>query len=190
MKLSNVTLNESPDITNIYSPKILSDSLSMIILHKLNPLAKTFIWRCDDDTDLHKKRSMVNTNAIGQNDELSIITFMAFILIVTSYIVNEIADNTFLTMSSNVGSNINPEDATSILSKIRINNVNKVIIGTLNINSSPPKFEQLKLIISNYIDVFVIQETKLDPSFRDDQFVISGYTKPYRLDRIDRVGAF
>ena len=53
---------------------------------------------------------------------------------------------------------------------IRINNVTKVIIGTLNIYSLPPKFEQLKLIISNYIDVFVIQETKLDPSFTDEHF--------------------
>ena len=34
-----------------------------------------------------------------------------------------------------------------------------------------------------YIDVFVIQETKLDPSFTGEHFVISGYTKPYRLDR-------
>ena len=65
MKLSNTTLNKS-------------DSFSMIALHKLNPLANTFIWGCDDDTDLHKKGSMVNTNAIGQNDELLIITFMAF----------------------------------------------------------------------------------------------------------------
>ena len=47
----------------------------------------------------------------------------------------------------------------------------------------PPKFEQLKLIIGNYLDILVIQETKLDPSFSDEQFMISGYTKPYRLDR-------
>ena len=47
----------------------------------------------------------------------------------------------------------------------------------------PPKFEQLKLIIGNYLDILVIQETKLDPSFSIEQFMISGYTKPYRLDR-------
>ena len=66
MKLSYATLNESPDITNIYSPKILSDSFIMIAIHKLNPLAKIFTWGCDDDADLHDKGSMVTTNAIGR----------------------------------------------------------------------------------------------------------------------------
>ena len=37
--------------------------------------------------------------------------------------------------------------------------------------------------MGNYIDVLVIQETKVDPSFSDRQFVINGYKKPYRLDR-------
>ena len=145
---------------------MFSDSFSMTALYKVNPFGQTFIWGRDDYTGLHKKGRMVNTNAIGQNDELWIITFMVFILIITSYIVNEISDNTFVTKSSNVGSNINPEDVTIIRSEIRIKNVNKVIIGTLNINSLLPKFEQLKLIRNNYIDV--IQETKLDLSFTDE----------------------
>ena len=46
-----------------------------------------------------------------------------------------------------------------------------------------PKFEQLKLIIGNYLDILVIQETKLDPSFSIEQFMICGYAKPYRVDR-------
>ena len=84
---------------------------------------------------------MLTTNAIGQNDELSHYHFYG---LYPDSIANEISDNTFVTKSSNVGSNINPEDATSIPSENRIKNVNKVIIGTLNINSLPPKFEQLK----------------------------------------------
>ena len=74
-------------------------------------------------------------------------------------------------------------DATKILKDIRVKNVNRIIIGTLNINSLAGKFEQLKLIIGNYLDIFVIQETKLDASYPDAQFVIPGYSKPYRLDR-------
>ena len=35
-----------------------------------------------------------------------------------------------------------------------------VLIGTLNINSLSSKFEQLKVIIGNYLDVLIIQETK------------------------------
>ena len=40
--------------------------------------------------------------------------------------------------------------------------INKVIIGTLNINSLPNKFDQLREIVLNYFDVLVITETKLD----------------------------
>ena len=39
------------------------------------------------------------------------------------------------------------------------------------------------MLIRNYLDILVIEETKLDPSFPDDQFFIEGYSKPYRLDR-------
>ena len=45
------------------------------------------------------------------------------------------------------------------------------------------KFEQLKLLIANYLDVLVIEETKLDPNFPTEQFLTEGYIKPYRLDR-------
>ena len=33
------------------------------------------------------------------------------------------------------------------------------------------------------MDIIVIGETKLDDTFPDNQFVISGFKKPYRLDR-------
>ena len=36
------------------------------------------------------------------------------------------------------------ETADNILRRIRVKNVNKIIFGTLNINSLAPKFEQLK----------------------------------------------
>lgn len=75
------------------------------------------------------------------------------------------------------------EDANSILKKLRINNVNRVIIGTLNINSLPGKFDQLKEVIGNNLDVLVIQETKLDSSFPAQQFIFPGFSEPYRLDR-------
>ena len=77
-----------------------------------------------------------------------------------------------------------PENsANSLLKDIRIKNVHRLIIGTLNINFIAPKFEQLKEVIGNHLDIFTIQETKIDKSFPDDQFEIDGYHKPYRLDR-------
>lgn len=82
-----------------------------------------------------------------------------------------------------VGKNINSEDAFSILRNIRVKNVNKLMIGCLNINSLASKFDILKEIIGNHLDILVLVETKLDTSFPTEQFLITGYTNPYRLNR-------
>ena len=75
------------------------------------------------------------------------------------------------------------QDVTNILKDIRIKNVNRLIIGNLNINSIPNKFDQLKAVIPGYIDILVLVETKVDVSFPESQFKIEGYSIPYRLDR-------
>ena len=75
------------------------------------------------------------------------------------------------------------QDVTNILKDIRIKNVNRLIIGNLNINSIPNKFDQLKAVIPGYIDILVLVETKVDVSFPESQFIIEGYSIPYRLDR-------
>ena len=41
----------------------------------------------------------------------------------------------------------------------------------------------LSNIISGKVDILVVSETKLDSSFPVSQFLISGYTTPYRYDR-------
>ena len=38
-------------------------------------------------------------------------------------------------------------------------------------------------LIKDKIDIFLISETKLDSSFPSGQFVIKGYSTPFRLDR-------
>ena len=45
------------------------------------------------------------------------------------------------------------------------------------------KFDQLKIIIQDYIDILIIQETKLDSTFPKGQFHIDGYLPPFRRDR-------
>ena len=72
---------------------------------------------------------------------------------------------------------------TSMLDKIRTKYFDRLIIGNLNINSLSSKFDQLKLLIQGKIDILIITETKLDDGFPTEQFTISGYSKPYRLDR-------
>ena len=74
-------------------------------------------------------------------------------------------------------------NAQEILKEMRIKNVNNIIIGTLNINSLAPKFEQLEEIVGKSLDILTIQETKLDDSFPTQQFILNGYSEPYRLDR-------
>ena len=58
------------------------------------------------------------------------------------------------------------------IKNLRLRNVNKVIIGNININSLPNKFEQLKELVIKHIDVLLlITETKLDDSFPTSQFL-------------------
>ena len=73
-------------------------------------------------------------------------------------------------------------DANKYLNNLRLTNLNRLIIGHLNINSIRDKFEALKLIIKNNLDILVVSETKLNDTFPDSQFHMEGY----RLIRKDR----
>ena len=74
-------------------------------------------------------------------------------------------------------------DPNNLLNNIRISNANKLIIGQLNINSLRNKFDALKTIISGKIDILVITESKLDESFPTNQFLIYGFSLPFRRYR-------
>ena len=74
-------------------------------------------------------------------------------------------------------------DTLEHLNELRLKNVNKLVISHLNINPLSNKFDHLKLIIKNKVDILVITETKLDSSFPDSQFKSDGFRQPYRLDR-------
>ena len=45
------------------------------------------------------------------------------------------------------------------------------------------KFDQLKETVLKYVDVLVVTETKLDDTFLTSQFLVTGFSVPYRLDR-------
>ena len=75
-----------------------------------------------------------------------------------------------------------------VLQNIKLSNKNKIIRGHLNINSIRNKFEQLKVIFKDRIDILMISETKIDSTFPESQFFIEGYSKPYRLDRTKHGG--
>ena len=56
------------------------------------------------------------------------------------------------------------------LNEIRLKNINKSVVYHLNINSLSNKFDRLKLIIKNKVDILVITETKLDSTSTDKVF--------------------
>ena len=69
------------------------------------------------------------------------------------------------------------------LHNLRVRNLSRIISTYLNINSIRNKFACLVLGSRNYIDILMISETKIDDSFPVNQFLLGGYTIPYRLDK-------
>ena len=59
---------------------------------------------------------------------------------------------------------------------------NGIIIGYLNIKSIRNKFAFLPAIYK-YVHIFTIAESKLYDSFKTSQFLIEGFSKPFRYDR-------
>ena len=76
----------------------------------------------------------------------------------------------------------------SNLQQVRINNPSRIIFGHININSVRNKFAQLIYIVSNEIDVLMVSETKLDDTFSTSQFLMQGYSTPFRKDRTSKGG--
>ena len=61
--------------------------------------------------------------------------------------------------------------------------LNRPIIAQLNINSVRNKFQLLEKAICANLVILLISETKLDGSFPSAQFLLDGFSKPYRLER-------
>ena len=74
------------------------------------------------------------------------------------------------------------------LRKLKLKNINRLVIGQININSIRHKFDCLKTIVRENIDILVITETKLNDSFPTIQFAIEGYALPFRYDRKNAEG--
>ena len=79
--------------------------------------------------------------------------------------------------------NVFTSSQSNFLVNFRKKYFNRLIIGNLNINSLPNKFEDLKILVKGKVDIIVITESKLDHTFRDSSFRISGYNKPFRKNR-------
>ena len=76
-----------------------------------------------------------------------------------------------------------PNDILNKLRDFRVKNKENLIVSYLNINSIRNKFESLKTVVCNNLDIITIAETKLDNTFTTNQFMIDGFIKPFRYDR-------
>ena len=74
-------------------------------------------------------------------------------------------------------------DCKKFLKSLRTSNPDKLAFAHLNINSIRNKFEMLSDQIKGNIDVLLVSETKIDDSFPIGNFLIDGFSTPYRLDR-------
>ena len=83
----------------------------------------------------------------------------------TSPSTYNIVDGTNDTVDNeNVRSSLNcsisePLSAMEILKNLKLKNVNRLVVGQLNINSISGKFDLLKEVIKDNIDILVITET-------------------------------
>ena len=96
-------------------------------------------------------------------------------------------DNTIVNESTDNDQPNEQDNATACLKNIRFKNSKGLIIAYLNINSIRNKIEFLRQLVSDYVDVLITVETKIDNTFTTSQFVIEGFIKPFRYDR-DRHG--
>ena len=75
-----------------------------------------------------------------------------------------------------------------VLTNIRLKNRNHPITEQLNISSIRNKFDFLCSEISPSMELLLVLETKLDDSFPTALFLMSGFCKPYKLDRSSNGG--
>ena len=113
----------------------------------------------------------------------------------TKYFFFDIHNNDNLRNLNNANSNTTNENVHEILDeKIQkiesrelnttdIKNKNCLVIASLDINSIKNKNEPLKIMVSKYVDILTIAETKIDETFTTSQFMIESFGEPFRKDR-------
>ena len=69
------------------------------------------------------------------------------------------------------------------LKKLRIKNLNSVVISQININSIRNKIKLLSEAFLGNIDIIKVSETKIAMSFPTSRFVTQSFAVPFRLDR-------
>ena len=164
---SSLPQNHANDIFIDINQKQCANSYSSLIppycTYELNPCADIFVP--------HKSKMNVNCKIIA----VIAISFILSILIIYTIYINGKHDST----------ENSPQD---IIRQLKLDNHHKIVIGHLNINCVRNKFQGLRYLIEENIDILLLSETKLDDTFPDGQFFIDGFHAPYREDRTKKGG--
>ena len=75
-----------------------------------------------------------------------------------------------------------------MLKSLCCNNLSKLVFAHLYINSIRNKSELLSEQVRGNTDILMVSETKIDDSFRIRNFLIHGFSPPYRLHRNSKGG--
>ena len=95
-------------------------------------------------------------------------------------------------VDKNSDSNVDEQGSDNAFTSLRLwraKNKDRLTIGSLNINSLPNKIDDLRTLVTDNLDILVVEETKIDDTFSDESIKIPGYKhKPFRRDRTRRGG--
>ena len=130
---------------------------------------------------------MPKTISIASSFSFYLLSFSFLIFIITIFLFYAIFDMKTDDIKTTY---LDDKDITpyAFLKKLRLENINRLIIGHLNINSVRNKFDLLADMIRGNIDILLLTESKIDASFPKSQFLIQGYSEPQRLDRTSNGG--
>ena len=98
-----------------------------------------------------------------------------------SGIFTPLSNNTTVQDENNTARIIIPPKCS--LQELRLGNINRIILAHININSIRNKHDMLFDLIKGKVDILLITETKIDDTFPTSQFIVPGYTTPYRFNR-------
>ena len=91
--------------------------------------------------------------------------------------------NSFTEIIDQPAVNENDTSETNDLKKYKIQNINNLVLASININSIRNKIDQLRLLLDQNVDILIVEETKIDETFPAGQFSIEGFMPPFRRDR-------
>ena len=166
-RFDNYILNMTPVLHEIATPEKSevefgeSDNCETPILHQISTpvLSEEGIWESENgDESICFSDEDINLNGT---------------LLSQKYMSEEFLDK----------NDIDNQEVSQVIRQIRVKNMNRVIIGHLNVNFMAPKLDAIRTIIPGNVDIMVFSETKLDDSYPTTQLLIEGFGKPFRLER-------